>query len=44
MTARRSRLRMNNYAKLEKMYNELREEKARMLGEKAELLKGPALD
>ena len=31
-----------NYAELEKMYDDLREEKARNLAEKAELLKGPA--
>ena len=31
-----------NYAQLEKMYDDLREEKARNLGEKAELLKRPA--
>ncbi len=31
-----------NYAELEKMYDDLREEKARNLGEKAELLKKPA--
>ena len=31
-----------NYAELEKLYDELREEKARILAEKAELLKRPA--
>src|SRR5688500_1020613 len=31
-----------NYAQLEKLYDDLREEKARYLGEKAELLKRPA--
>lgn len=30
-----------NYEQLEKLYNDLRDEKARLLGRKAELLKGP---